>query len=484
MATAQPAHSTLAGPNRLDEIRHKTGVPLAAILATAIWFMPTPAGLSAQGQRALALFAAIFVLYLTEAMPLAISSLLVVPAAVFMKVANVRDALSGFSSPSTYLILGAFVLATGMVRTKLAERITYVILSKTGCSATRITLGVMLANMVLAFLVPSTTARTAILLPMCVSIIGLFGSEGRSKFATSLLLILAFTNSTISAGILTATVPNPVTIEFLAKSGRIITYFDWLLYGFPPAVIMTFFTWWFVTRVYKPEGEAKPGAVERVVQERLAAMGKMTSAEWRALSIFLSITFLWATQNLTGLDTTVVCLLGDCLLFLPKFGVIDWKDANQGVSWQVVLIAGGGISLGEILMKTGAAKWLAVSIFKLLGLQGASTLVILIVVMLIVQYMHLMFSTTVAMATALMPIVLALADTAHINPLVLALPVGMLIGGYPLLMFYNTLPNIVVYGTGKLRVEDFPRVGVVLCTVACILYTLCAATYWRWLKLL
>jgi len=120
----------------------------------------------------------------------------------------------------------------------------------------------------------------------------------------------------------------------------------------------------------------------------------------------------------------------------------------------------------------------------LLGLQGASTLVILIVVMLIVQYMHLMFSTTVAMATALMPIVLALADTAHINPLVLALPVGMLIGGYPLLMFYNTLPNIVVYGTGKLRVEDFPRVGVVLCTVACILYTLCAATYWRWLKLL
>ena len=187
---------------------------------------------------------------------------------------------------------------------------------------------------------------------------------------------------------------------------------------------------------------------------------------------------------MTNLDTTVVCLLGDCLLFVPKFGVIDWKDANDGVSWQVVMIAGGGISLGEILMKTGAAKWLAVSVFKLLGLQGASTLVILIVVMLIVQYMHLLFSTTVAMATALLPIVLALADTAHINPLVLALPVGMLIGGYPLLMFYNTLPNIVVYGTGKLRVEDFPRVGVVLCAAACILYTLCAATYWRWLKLL
>jgi di/tricarboxylate transporter len=179
----------------------------------------------------------------------------------------------------------------------------------------------------------------------------------------------------------------------------------------------------------------------------------------------------------------VVCLLGDCLLFVPKFGVISWEDANKGVSWQVLLIAGGGISLGEILMKTGAAKWLATTIFNMLGLKGASTLLILIVIMFIVQYMHFFFSTTVAMATALLPIVLAMAETAHLNPLVLALPAGMIIGGGPLLMFYSTLPNVVVYGTGKLRVEDFPKVGIALCAFACILYAVTAATYWRWLGL-
>ena len=134
-------------------------------------------------------------------------------------------------------------------------------------------------------------------------------------------------------------------------------------------------------------------------------------------------------------------------------------------------------------MKTGAAKWLATSILQILGLKGASTLVVLIVVMLILQYLHFFFVGTTAMTTAILPIIAAMAQNANINPMVLILPAGMIIGGYPLLMFYNTLPNILVYGTGKLQVQDFPKVGVIACAIACAIYTLCAMTYWRWLGL-
>ena len=112
-----------------------------------------------------------------------------------------------------------------------------------------------------------------------------------------------------------------------------------------------------------------------------------------------------------------------------------------------------------------------------------SVLIVIAVVMFIVQFMHVVFVGTTAMATALLPIILAMAGTAGVNPVALALPAGMIIGGYPLLMFYNTLPSILVYGTGKLRVEDFPKVGVVVCIVACLLYSLCAATWWHWLGL-
>jgi solute carrier family 13 (sodium-dependent dicarboxylate transporter), member 2/3/5 len=469
---------------QFDDFLKAVGVPLAIAVAIAVWMAKTPEGLSSDGHRALALFGAIFVLYLTEAVPLAISSLMVVPLAVLMGIVNLRGALEGFSSSSVYLILGAFILATAAVKTRLAERITYVVLGRIGTAPTQITFGVTVVNIILAFLVPSTTARTAVLLPVCLGIIELFKTEGRSKFAINLLLTLAFTNATISAGVLTATVPNPVAVEFLVKAGSApITYAQWFVFGFPPALLMTLFTWWCIQKVYRPEVTTAGGDVDRIIRDKLADLGPTKPAEWRALSIFLLVTTLWATQGLTQLDTTVVCLAGACLLFLPKIGVINWDDANKGISWQIILVAGGGISLGDILMKTGAAKWLATTAFGALGLHDASTLALLLVVMLIVQYLHVIFVGTTAMATATMPIFLGMAQTAGLPPTVLVLPAAMIIGGYPLLMFYNTLPNIVVYGTGRLRVGDFPRVGIVVCTTACLVYALCAATYWRWLEL-
>jgi len=485
--TPAPADGPPANPvppePALERLRRMLGVPVALILGAAVWLAATPAGLSAQGQHALALFAAVFVLYLTEAIPLAITSLMVVPAAVLMDTVPVNIALGGFASSSVWLIFGAFVLAAGMVRTRLAERITYEILATIGCTPTRITLGITIANIVLAFLIPSSTARTAVLLPVCLGIAAVMGGEGRTRFAINILLTLAFTNATIGAGILTATTPNPVTIDFLAKVGQRVTYTDWLVYGFPPALLMTFATWAIIQRVFRPEANAGEGMARDVVAQRLAAMGATTGPEWRALAVFLLVVVGWVTQAWTGFDTTVVCLVGVGLLFLPKFGMLDWVYVNRHVSWQVILVAGGGISLGDILMRTGAAKWLAVSIFNGLGLQTVGVLAMLLALMVVIQFLHVVFVGTTAMATAFLPIVLALAQAAHINPLILALPAGMIIGGYPLLMFYNTLPNIIIYGTGRLRVGDFPRVGVPISLLACLVYAACAATYWHWLGL-
>ncbi len=104
---------------------------------------------------------------------------MVVPLAVLTGTAPLRTALDGFSASPVYLIVGAFILATAMVKTRLAERITYVILAKFGSEPMRITLGVTLVNIALAFLVPSSTARTAILLPECLSILTIFGATCR-----------------------------------------------------------------------------------------------------------------------------------------------------------------------------------------------------------------------------------------------------------------------------------------------------------------
>jgi solute carrier family 13 (sodium-dependent dicarboxylate transporter), member 2/3/5 len=139
---AQDTTATLS----LDNVRRSVGIPLALLVGLTIWAAGAPLGLSGEGHRTLVLFAAIFVLYLTEAIPLAVTSLLVAPAAVLLGIATPTSSLSGFASPSVYLILGAFILAAAMVKMRLAERITYRILLIVGCTTSRITLGVTLAN--------------------------------------------------------------------------------------------------------------------------------------------------------------------------------------------------------------------------------------------------------------------------------------------------------------------------------------------------
>jgi di/tricarboxylate transporter len=234
--------------------------------------------------------------------------------------------------------------------------------------------------------------------------------------------------------------------------------------------------------MYKPEQPAIPGG-EEYVREKLAAMGQISGKEIYTLLVFLAVVILWATGGMTGVDTTVACLAAAVALFFPKIGVLSWNDANPLIGYNVLLMTGGGLSLGSILMSTGATKWLASVVFSSFGLYGLAVVVLLTLVMFIVQFMHVFFAGTTVMATAFLPLVIALGVEAGLSPAVLALPAGMIIGGYPLMMFYCTAPNLMVYGTNKMVMGDFPRVGIPISILACVVYAACAATYWRWLGL-
>jgi solute carrier family 13 (sodium-dependent dicarboxylate transporter), member 2/3/5 len=153
---------------KLDIWRKKVGFPLTAILFAGVLLMPLPDGLTVAGQRALAILVALVTLYLTEPVELAVASIMVVPAAVLLGLGKTSQVLMNFATSPIFLLVGAIIMSAAMEKTGLAERFTYYLLSKIGCSAKHITLGV---TMVLAFMIPSTTARTAILLPVCLGII-------------------------------------------------------------------------------------------------------------------------------------------------------------------------------------------------------------------------------------------------------------------------------------------------------------------------
>jgi len=467
--------------------RNALGLVFAFALGGLIMLLPAQPGLTAAGQKSIALLVWLITMYVIEPVPLPICSLLVVPMAVFLGIAKVSQALNGYASSAIFMLLGAFVMAAAMEKSGAAERLTYWLLSKIGCTATRITLGMTVANIALAFIVPSTTARTALLLPVTMGIIELVKKanphidQQRSNFAVGLLMIMCFTNSTISAGVLTSSIPNPVVVDFLFKAtGKMISYAEWFVYGFPPALIMTIFTWWYIGKVCKAEIDEIPGGTE-FIKDKLSNMGKISIVEWKTIAIFGVIGLLWATQSMTKIDTTMAALVGVGLFFL--LDVIKWPDFAKGGAFNILLVMGGGFSAGEILLSTGAAKWVAMTLLNLLGLVGATTTIVMLVIMIVVQYIRLFFQGTTKMATIMMPIIIAMAIAANADPFAVALPAGMLITGFPLLMFYGTTPNVVVYGTGIIKVMDFPKFGFPIATVGILFYLAVAVTYWKWLGL-
>ncbi|HUL00470.1 MAG TPA: SLC13 family permease, partial [Nitrospirota bacterium] len=171
------------GKFSIEKLRKQYGLPVALVSAAIVWFMGAPAGLTPVGHKALVLFTGIFVLYLSEAVPLPIVSLAVAPLAALWSIVPPAVALESFASAPVYLMVGAFILANAMVKSGLADRLTYVIMNLVGTSTRAISFGIVLANIVMAFLIPSSLARTGLMIPVCLGIFHVFGQKGRTKFA-------------------------------------------------------------------------------------------------------------------------------------------------------------------------------------------------------------------------------------------------------------------------------------------------------------
>ncbi|EHI97726.1 anion transporter [Clostridium sp. DL-VIII] len=465
---------------KFEKFKLKWGIPISIVVLIIFLLLPCPKGLSVEGQRCLAVFSAAFVLYLSEAIPASIVSLAVVPVLAIFNIVSIKDALSGFSSTSTYLIVGSFILAAAMLKSKLADRITYLIMLKIGTSARNITLGILMVNIVLAFMVPSSTARTAMLLPICINIINKFRGESRekTKFGANILLTLCCTNSTISSGILTSTISNPMAVQYISDaSGRTVTFGEWFTWGFPPALIMTFVAWGIIQIMFKPEVKELKGG-KSFIQGKMNELGKLNINEVKAIIVLGITIILWAFGDKVGVDSTTACLLGACALCIPKIGFLSWDDCKNSISLSVVFITSGGISLGAAMSSSGTAKWMAEGIFNSLHLGNYSAATMIIILIIVVQFMHVVFVGTATMANVFFPILIGIASVANINPILTIIPSAMMLGGYPIIMFFNTTPNILCYDTGEIGSDVFPKFGTILSILACAVYAICVLIYW------
>lgn len=473
---------------------------LAAVAAlVVVLLLPTPAGLPVAGHRMLAILTFAVIVWMTEAIDYAVSAIVIAALMAFLlglapSVANPKVlmgtsaaltlAFSGFTSTGLVLVAAALFLAAAMTATGLDKRIALNILSRVGVETRNVVIGTILVGIVIAFMVPSTTARVACLVPITLGMIAAFGVDRKSVFASMLMLVTVQTASIWNVGIKTAAAQNMIAIGFIEKAfNQTITWLEWLIAAAPFAVAMSIALYFVMTRMMKPEVTQVPGGVEGI-KKSLAALGPIKASEVKLLIISLTLIGFWATEGvLHKFDTSTTTIAAVALMFMPGIGIMTWKEAQPKIPWGTVILFGVGISLGTALLQTKGATWLADIVVAEFGLTNATALFILGTMSLFLVVIHLGFASATALASAMIPIVIAVLKgvaTPGINVIGMTMLLQFVVS-FGFILVVNAPQNMVAYGTDTFSARDFVRTGLVLTVIALALVMLLGATYWRWL---
>lgn len=478
----------------------RAGLIAAVAALLLILALPAAQGLPRAGHVMLAILAFAVIVWMTEALDYAVSAIVIGALMIFGlafapdaakplgpamgSAAALNLALSGFASSAVALVAAACFIAAAMTATGLDRRIALIVLSRVEARASQIVIGAMVVGILLSFVVPSTTARVACLMPIMMGFILAFRVDKRSRFAALLVITAAQTASVWNIGIKTAAAQNMVAVGFVEKQfGSTITWTEWFVAGAPFSALLTIALYFVMTRMLKPEMDEIAGG-RAAIREQLDALGSMTLREWKLLAVVLVLLGFWSTEKaLHDFDTSSTTIAAIALMLLPRVGVMDWKASQKGFPWGTVVLFAVGISVGTALLRTQAAGWLATLIVTHLGLQQASAFAILMLLSIFLIVIHLGFASATALASTMIPIVISVLGTVQ-TPGINAVGMTMLLQfvvSFGFILPVNAPQNMIAYGTDTFEARDFVRTGFVVTLAAFALLVVFGLTYWPWM---
>src|SRR5690606_21126773 len=318
----------------------------------------------------------------------------------------------------------------------------------------------------------SNTATAALMLPIGISVLllledqGVTESEGRN-FSLALLLGIAFGANVGGMATLIGSPPNALLAGYLSDHhGLGIGFVQWMAVGLPVALILLAACWWVLCRLAFSLSRRRIEGIDTLIRQQHEALGPVSGPERRVALVFAAVAFAWLTRPL--LDTLIpglsltdpgIAILGALAMFLIPAGggrgenLLDW-DATRQLPWGVLVLVGGGLSLGAAIGTSGLSGDVATALGVLAGLP-----VWIVVVMVALTAMLLSHVTSnTATAATLLPLAAALAVSFGEDPLLLTVPVA-LAASCAFMLPVATPPNAIVFGSGRINVPDMVRAG-------------------------
>jgi anion transporter len=372
-----------------------------------------PSGIETPARLALFAFGAATIFWATTRIE---AGYVALGAVLFMSLSGAieQDELfETLESEVVWLMIGAFIVGAAAEETGLARRIGLL-------AARRIkTVGGMMwltgAVLVpLTFLIPSTSGRAAVMLPMFRSLTGAAALPAATR-ALALLIPVVILVSTIAS--ITGAGSHLIVVDLLDEAADMkVSFLHWMLWGTPFAIAAAALSIWVINRQFLTAADrARPVQVERDVDSPLS------EAEKLVLAVFGGMIALWSTESVHGLEIATVSVLGAFVICMPQVGATTWKKGMKAVSWSLVIFVGAALVLGEALIETGAAQWIVARMFDLTGIgENASQLAILAALSIIVLTSHLYMTSHAARTAALVPPLLYLALQLKLDPVAMA----------------------------------------------------------------
>ena len=463
--------------------RRTAGLFLGPAMLLTLLVAPLP--LPDPAHRLAAILAMMVILWVTEALPLAVTAVIGPVLAIVLRVVPARTAFAPFADPIIFLFIGSFMLAEAMFVHGVDRRIAYSALaSKTvGGSPVRMLFAFGGVSAAISMWI-SNTATTAMMYPIGLAIVAhlTHGREAASKsreFATAMMLICAFGASIGGIGTPIGTPPNLIGIGMLNRiTGTDISFFRWMMLGVPlVAVLFGFLVLYFY--VIALRGLELNTARTDKIQEEWRRLGPMSRGERNVLMAFGITVTLWLFPGLLAIfgfgqtsfaraynaavPESVAAMTGAILLFaLPvswraRQFTLKWDEAVR-IDWGIILLFGGGLAMGELAFSTGLAESMGRGIASWLPAQSEAALTVLFTAVAIVMSEA---ASNTASANMIVPIAIAVSQAAGVDPVQPAL--GATLGAsMGFMMPISTPPNAIVYSSGHVPITAMMRHGVVL----------------------
>ena len=435
----------------------------------------------------LAIFAAAIVLWVTEAIPSYLTSLLVILGVVLTGVVPQKEAFAQLGHPVMWLNILSFVLASMLVKTRVAKRFALWFVLRFGRNATGVFFSFIIINLVLSMFISATAVKASILLPIFMVVAAIYGAGNgvRNNFGRNLVLQNLLAVNVGASGFMTGAGAHLLAVSLIAGvvGGYTISYTEWLYASLPMAVVVLIIGWFVGTKIIFPikKEEQVPqieGGMERL-QNELKSMGKVTFEEIKAVAIFVGVLILWVTKEWHHIDETTVAFIGAVVALMPGIGIVKWNDVD--IPWHLMLFSAGAYVLGSGLNATDLHTTLVNTTYDALGITAETPFWVIYVVLTgLMMFSGLIFSSKTMRTMIFVPIAIATAQKFGYPIMSLAFPVALLIDHVYVLPF-NSKPAALLYTTNHYSWSDTFKYGFTMMIISWALMIVWGETVLHWL---